>query len=145
MIALLVALGCTNKDSIATDSGNAGDSSGTVDDGVSPVVTDAVAECSEHTTGDTFYGWNFSATYSDPQGLGNVPRTFHLVTVERDGNVVKESELLVCDDGSGGCVGTATDDQLGTSCPSADEYTFTFTITDYDGNSGSASVAGEGP
>lgn len=143
MIALLIALGCTNKDSISTDTGASGDSSGPVDDGVSPSVHEAAAECSEHTTGDTFYQWNFSARYEDPQGLENVPRTFHLIRIERDGNVLKESELLVCDDGSGQCTGSATDDQLGTSCPSADEYDITFVITDYDGNSGEATVTGE--
>lgn len=145
MIPLLLALGCSGKDSISTDSGGASDSSAPVDDGVSPKITEATAECAEHTTGDTFFQWNFSSVYEDPQGLENVPTsgTFHLVRVERDGNVVKEMELMACNGGS--CVGSASDDQLGTNCTSADEYDVTFVMTDYDGNTGELTVTGEGP
>lgn len=145
MWTLLLALSCTGKDEIALDSGTGTDDSGGEEqnDGVSPEVTDADAYCYLHDTGDQFYNWSLSATYDDPQGLDNVPRSFHMVEIYKGGNLVTDAELMSCNTDSGSCIGSFNADVLGIPCPgSAEEYVFKIIIEDYDGNTGDAQVTG---
>jgi len=144
MLALLIALGCTGKDSVDVDSGSAtDDSSEPQQDDVSPRLSDALAYCYEHTTGDTFYQWSLTVVYDDPQGLDNVPSSFHMVEVYKSDNLVTDIELLACDTNSGNCLGSFKADAYDVLCPgAADDYEFKIIVTDYDGNEGSATVAG---
>lgn len=147
MLLLAFALACFGKGGDADDSENNGtDDSEVVADGVSPIVKDAEAYCEEHTTGDTFYQWFFSATYDDPQGLKNVDPSpegsyGHLVEVYKDGSLVADSELIVCSNSTGECVGSVNADTIGVPCNSG--YIFRIVITDIDGNTGWDEVEGE--
>lgn len=145
MLTLLLALGCTGKDSISTDSGpSTDDSDESVEDGVSPEVFDSNVYCYLHDTGDQFYQWSITAYYDDPQGLENVPRSFHWVEIYKGDNLVEDVELLSCDTNSGKCIGSFNADAVGIACAgAADEYDFKIIISDYDGNEGSETVTGK--
>jgi hypothetical protein len=145
LLAFSLATGCT-KGGDTDDSEATTDDSEVIDDGVSPTVSDLEVYCEEHTTGDTFFQWFFSASYDDPQGLDDVPAypegsLGHLVEVYQDGSLVEDAELVVCSDSSGACVGSVNTDTIGVPCNSG--YVFKLIISDYDGNTGSAEVEGE--
>lgn len=149
LLGALSLTACKGDEVVDSDTGEE-----IVDDGVSPVVTDASAQCLTFDEGsETEYEqWSFTAKFDDPQGPSDVPRSTldkedledqHRVSWGQDGQVLNEVPAIVCDPNAGECLGTLQASLYSLPCSSATEWTFEIFIVDLDGNQGSDSVQGE--
>jgi len=138
--SLTLVLACGEKDGDDT-SGETGDTD--VADGVSPELFDGDAHCFLHDTGDQFYQWTFTVSYTDPQGVGDVPGGVgqHDLAFLQGDNIIHEmSGIVVCDPNQGNCFASFKEADYGIPCSSAEDWTVRFTLFDYEGNSGTLDV-----
>jgi hypothetical protein len=112
-----------------------------------PVLSGCDSVCRLNTGGGpgyTFFQWQASCFYEDPQGSETVQPTGDL-RVEQNGAVIANL-LIVCGprgDGSYQCTGNFAADDIGASCQIEPEsYTFIYTAYDIDGNLGTAQSQG---
>ena len=75
--------------------------------------------------------WKFTMTASDPQGL-NTLSSEALVSVFDEESMIGTHELSIDDSFRHGSTVSALD--VGISCPDATEFTFSFVVSDQDGN-----------
>lgn len=139
VLPIVSLFACGEKDNTDDTSGDTGTE--VVPDGVSPQLSNGDAYCYLHDTGDQFYMWTFGVDYSDPQGVGDIPRSGHDIDFLQDGNVIKSATgMLTCDNTAGWCVGSFKEADYDIPCASAEDWTVRFTIYDYEGNTGTLDV-----
>lgn len=138
--ALSLFTACKGGRLTTDDSGDTEDDSGNVSDEFSPTVSNPDVYCHLHDTGDQFYEWIITANADDPQGIDTL-EVWAQLEISRGGGVVNEQQLVV-DRNSGDVIGSFNADAAGVNCSSAAEYVFRITVTDEDGNTGFAEVAG---
>lgn len=138
--ALSLFTACKGGRLTTDDTAPTGDDSEDVNDEFSPTVSNPDVYCHLHSTGDEFYEWIIAANADDPQGIDTL-EVWAALEVSRGGGVVNEQQLVV-DRNSGDVIGSFNADATGINCSSAAEYVFRITVTDEDGNTGFAEVAG---
>ena len=143
-LILTTLLACSGKsDEDDDDTGSGGglvdDSGGTpqldCDDAEIPCIEALEAYCYSSTTGSVATYWRVEASVDDPQGSDTVEEGAIIAT--KGENIVHEARLI-CTEGD--CFGSwnivTADSPM--SC-NDDEYTFTVTVTDEDGNTSAPS------
>ena len=110
-----------------------------------PVIRNCDAVCRRvGDVGTSFFQWQFSCIYEDPQGNDTV-QAFGDVRVEQNGETVTNLRA-VCGprgDGTPLCDGAWGADDIFVSCQSEPEsYTWILTVFDIDGNSGEGQAVG---
>ena len=107
--------------------------SDTYDSTVAPVLSDATVTC---LTGSCSSGnvWQFSGSYTDPQGDDNVLALQDIVVTNPNGG---EITTLTASCGGGSCSTSGTETQMGgLGCTQHENYTFITALEDADGNIG---------